>query len=94
MHEELQRAVQERDSLKLTVEEYAQSILRFEEAVSVKEQEKAELVGSYQSLSQDTEKLDSTLRRAQGEATTARMELATMAQVLHVYAWCDCLHCK
>ncbi len=36
VHDELRRAVEERESLKLKVQEYAQSVLRYEEAIRVK----------------------------------------------------------
>ena len=36
VHDELRRAAEERESLKLKVQEYAQSILRYEEAIAVK----------------------------------------------------------
>lgn len=36
MHDELRRAVEERESMKLKVQEYAQSVLRYEEAIHVK----------------------------------------------------------
>jgi len=36
VHDELRQAVEEKESLKLKVQEYAQSILRYEEAISVK----------------------------------------------------------
>ena len=36
VHDELRRAAEERESLKLKVQEYAQSVLRYEEAIAVK----------------------------------------------------------
>ncbi len=44
---ELQGTVAEKESLSLKVQEYAQSLLRAEEAIAVKEKEKSELVESF-----------------------------------------------
>ncbi len=81
MHKELQRAVSEKESLSLKVREYAQSLLRAEEAIAVKEREKTELVDSYQTLSEEADKLDSTVQLSLGENSATKLELSTIAQV-------------
>ena len=78
---ELQRALGEKESLNLKVQEYTQSLLRAEEAIAVKEQEKAELMESYRSLSEEADKLDSTVQLSMGENSATKLELSTLMQV-------------
>ncbi len=78
---ELQRTVAEKESLSLKVQEYAQSLLRAEEAIAVKEREKSELVESYRALSEEADKLDSTVQVSLGENSATKLELSTIAQV-------------
>ncbi len=79
---ELQRTVAEKESLSLKVQEYAQSLLRAEEAIAVKEREKSELVESYRALSEEADKLDSTVQLSLGEKSATKLELSTIAQVI------------
>lgn len=65
----------------MKVQEYAQSLLRCEEAMAVKEQEKADLLESYRSLSNEANKLDSTVQSSLGENSATRLELSTVTQV-------------
>ena len=81
MHGELQHAVSEKESMELKLQEYAQSILHYEETVALKEQEKIELVKSYQNLSQEAEKLNSHLQKVQGDSSSVKMDLVTVSQV-------------
>ena len=81
--------IEQKSSLEVKVQEYAQSVLRYEEAMAVKEQEKTELFDSYRSLSQEADRLDSTVQQSLGETSTARHEVATLAQVcvLFLFVW-------
>lgn len=49
------------------------------------EQEKVDLLESYQALSDEAEKLDSTVQHSLGETSTTRMELATLTQVGEIW---------
>lgn len=81
IHGELQRTVNEKDSLGLKMEDYAQTLMRYEEAVSLKEREKSELVHSYNTLNTQTGKLNSTLEKMQGSLSSTKMELFALAKV-------------
>lgn len=81
MRGELQRALEEKDSLSLKVLEYTQSLLRAEETIAVKEKEKSELIESYRVLSEEADKLDSTIQLSLGENSATKLELSTLAQV-------------
>lgn len=63
------------------MQEYAQNLLRAEEAIAVKEREKTELVESYRTLSEEADKLDSTVQLSLGENSVTKLELSTIAQV-------------
>ena len=64
----------------MKVQEYAQTFLKYEEAMAAKDREKVELLESYQSLSDEADRLDSTVQQSQGENSSVRLELATLAQ--------------
>ncbi len=81
MRTDLQKLLSEKESLSLKIQEYAQSLLRAEEAIAVKEREKAELVESYKTLSEEADKLDSTVQLSLGENSVTKLELSTIAQV-------------
>ena len=49
--------------------------------MAVKEQEKADLLESYRSLSNEANKLDSTVQSSLGENSATRLELSTVTQV-------------
>ena len=51
----------------------------------LQEQEKVDLLESYQALSDEAEKLDSTVQHSLGETSTTRMELATLTQVGEIW---------
>ena len=51
----------------------------------LQEQEKVDLLESYQALSDEAEKLDSTVQHSLGETSTTRMELATLTQVGQIW---------
>ena len=48
--------------------------------MAAKDREKVELLESYQSLSDEADRLDSTVQQSLGENSSVRMELATLAQ--------------
>ena len=52
---------------------------------TLQEQEKVDLLESYQALSDEAEKLDSTVQHSLGETSTTRMELATLTQVGEIW---------
>ncbi len=52
----------------------------------VQEQEKIDLLESYRALSDEAEKLDSTVQQSLGESSSVRMEMAAVTQVLVVMA--------
>jgi chromosome segregation ATPase len=62
------------------VQEYAQTLVKYEEAIAAKDREKVELIESYQSLSDEADRLDSTVQQSLGENSSVRLELATLAQ--------------
>ena len=62
------------------MQEYAQTFLKYEEAMAAKDKEKVELIESYQSLSDEADRLDSTVQQSLGENSSVRLELATLAQ--------------
>ena len=64
----------------MKVQEYAQTILRYEGTMAAKDREKDELLESYQSLSNEANRLDSTVQQSLGENSSVRLELATLAQ--------------
>ena len=81
VHDELRRALEEKESLRLKVQEYAQSMLRCQETIAAKEQENADLLQSYQSLSDEVDKLQSSSQQSLGEVSSSRAEIATLLQV-------------
>ena len=81
MHGELQRAVEEKASLRQKVEEYAETLSRYEEAISLKEQEKMELVQSYNGLNSQAEQLNTTVREMQDTLSETKSELLALSQV-------------
>ena len=78
---ELQRTVAEKESLSLKIQEYAQSLLQAEKAIAVKERERSELVESYRALSEEADKLDSSVQLSLGENSATKLELSTIVQV-------------
>lgn len=48
--------------------------------MATKDREKEELLQSYQSLSDEADRLDSTVQQSLGENSSVRLELATLAQ--------------
>ena len=48
--------------------------------MAAKDREKVELLESYQSLSNEADRLDSTVQQSLGENSSVRIELATLAQ--------------
>lgn len=66
--------------MRLKIQEYAQTLIKYEGTIATKDREKVELLDSYQSLSNEAERLDSTVKQSLGENTSVRMELATLAQ--------------
>ena len=48
--------------------------------MAAKDMEKVELIESYQSLSNEADRLDSTVQQSLGENSSVRLELATVAQ--------------
>jgi len=64
VHRELQRALGERESLQLKMQDYTQTLSHYEEAMSLKEQEKTQLIDSYNGLNLQSEKLNNTLKSA------------------------------
>ncbi len=67
--------------MELKVEEYAQTLLRYEEGVALKEQEKAELIDAYQNLNKEADRLNSTLKDTQEAFSKTKMELLAASQV-------------
>lgn len=64
----------------MKVQEYAQTFLRYEKTMAAKDREKEELIESYQSLSNEANRLDSTVQQSLGETSSVRLELATLTQ--------------
>ena len=62
------------------MEDYARSMLQYQEAVAAKEQENADLVQSCQSLSDGVERLQASSQQNLGEISTTHAELATLLQ--------------
>ncbi len=83
MHNELQRSAEEKDSLELKLQDYAESLTRYEEAVSLKEQERSQLVQSYNGLNSEAEKLNSTVQGMQENLSEARSDLLALSRVCH-----------
>lgn len=84
---ELHHVLEEKSSLDLKLHEYAQSLQRYEETVSIREQEKSELINSYNGLNNQTEKLNVTLQKMEGSLSAAKLELLTVSQVSSKLSW-------
>ena len=67
--------------MNLKVREYAQSLLEFEEALTQKEQEKGQLVESYENVRREADDMAITLRELQGRLTTTKTEVAAIEKV-------------
>ena len=80
VHDELRRALAEKESLAVKVREYAQSMLQCQEKMAAKEQENADLLQAYQSLSDGMDQLQTNSQHNLGEISTTRAELATLLQ--------------
>ena len=80
VHEELRRALAEKEGLATRVEECARNVVQYQEMVASKEQETTDLVQSYQALSDDVEQLQSSSRHNLGEIATAKAEVAALMQ--------------
>ena len=81
MHSELLGVAGEKDSLSLKVREYAQSLLQYEEAMALKEQEKTELMDSYDTMKREAEELALTLKELQGTLKTTKGQILAIAKV-------------
>ena len=73
--------MEQKTSLDTKLQEYAETLARFEEAACVSGQEKTDLIDSYNSLSSQAEKLNATVQGMQDTLSTAKMELMVLAQV-------------
>jgi chromosome segregation ATPase len=73
--------VEEKASLELKFQDYAQTLSRYEEAVTLKEGEKAELVQSYNVLNSETERLTATIQDMQESLSKARNDSLALARV-------------
>lgn len=71
----------EKDSLGQKVREYAQSLLQYEEALALKDQEKAELLGSYEDMKREAEEMAVTLRELQGNLTKTKTDVLAASKV-------------
>ena len=80
VHGELRHTLTEKEALVKKVQEYAQNLIQYQEMMAVKEHENADLVQSYQSLSDDVERLQSSSQQSLGEISTTKAELATLLQ--------------
>lgn len=81
MHNELRRTVEEKESLELKFGDYAQTLSRYEEAMALKEQEKSELVQSYNGLNSEAERLTATVQDMEGSLSEARSDLLALSRV-------------
>lgn len=82
--------MQQKTSLDLKLQEYAETLGRFEEAACVNSQEKTDLIDSYNSLSSQAEKLNATVQGMQDTLSTAKMELMVLTQVCVCVSTCEC----
>ena len=81
MSGQLQHVLEEKSSLDVKLQEYAQSLLSYEETVSLKDQERSELINSYNDLNSQTERLNDTLQKMEGSLSATKMELMAVSQV-------------
>lgn len=75
IHQQLQEALEEQESLKVQISEYARQVARVEELLAQKEQEKEELLEQYQVLSSEAERLVTESKVSAGKVTNYHMEL-------------------
>ena len=81
VHDELRRALREKESYEHKVEEYGREILRCQEAMAAKEHETVELLQSQRALLEELEGVRDSEQRMLGEVAASRTELATLVQV-------------
>ncbi len=80
---ELQRTVAEKESLSLKVQEYAQSLLRAEEAIAVKEREKSKLVESYRRLERERDDAQMEMRQLLAQSKSLKTRLKNLQDSEH-----------
>eukprot|EP00731_Ephydatia_muelleri_P030834 Em0022g348a len=80
IHGQLQMVTEEKEAVKSKLQECIQTVLKYEELLAIREQEKADLLESYRALSDETERLTSTAQQSMGEVSGTRLELSAMAQ--------------
>ncbi len=80
---ELQRTVSEKESLSLKVQEYAQSLLRAEEAIAVKKGENSELVESYRQLEKERDGAQMETRQLRAERKSLKTGLKNLQDSKH-----------
>ena len=81
VHTELKRALEETSSQELKLQDYAQSLQSYEETAIVQEQEKSELMESYNGLNSQRERLAATLQKMEGTLSATKMELLAVSKV-------------
>ena len=81
MHNDMQRAVEEKEGLVQKLQDYGQTLARYEEAVSLKEREKSELVHTYNGLSSEAQKLNSTIQEMHDALSETQSELLAVTRV-------------
>lgn len=81
VHRELRQVMSEKESLGLKVQEYSQQLLRYEEALREKEQQKAELMESCHTLNSEVERMEATTKKIQEEFSASKLELLALTQV-------------
>ncbi len=77
---ELQKTVAEKESLSLKVQEYAQSLLRAEEAIAVKEREKSE---SYRRLERERDDARMEMRQLLAQSKSLKTRLKSLQDSQH-----------
>lgn len=75
IHQQLQEAFEEQESLKLQTAEYARQVARVEELLAQKDLEKEEILEQYQMLTGETERLVTESKMSAGKVANYHMEL-------------------
>ncbi|KAK2568024.1 Centrosomal protein of 135 kDa [Acropora cervicornis] len=75
IHQQLQEALEEQESLKIQTAEYARQVARVEELLAQKDLEKEEILEQYQMLTGETERLVSESKMSAGKVASFHKEL-------------------
>ena len=80
IHGQLQMTAEEKEAVKSKLQECIQTVLKYEELLAIREQEKADLLESCRALSDEAQCLTSTAQQSMGEVSGTRLELLAVSQ--------------